>query len=460
MATSLQVRWGIVGTAILAAAALVLFPPAGVGATPLHAGALCLVAIAFIATGVVPEHLTALGFFAAAVLLHIAPANVVFTGFVSSALWLVFGGLFIAAGVQKTGLGSRIARSLIRYSGKSYGRILVAAMAASFALMIVMPSVMGRVLILVPLAAILSDELGYGAGSKGRAGIIAAVIMASFATSGAILPSNVANMILVGTSQEIFGIKFTYADWLLYQMPVNGILKAVLIYGVCWKLFREPPKASARFEERQPWSAAELRMALILGAALLVWVTDSWHGLDPGWVGLAAGILTLLPGVGVLERGAFDRDIAFGPVFFTAGLMGIGKVISWSGVGDLLGQGILASAPFTPGAHALNYGLIFVFSNVLGLVTGQLGATTIITPLADSVATAGGMPVFAVLMTYVAAYSNIWLPYQTSPTLIGVRMAGMGLSTGAKVMAISAALYLLILAPLNYLWWEILGLFG
>ena len=41
----------------------------------------------------------ALGFFAAAVLLHIAPANVVFTGFISSALWLVFGGLFIAAGV-------------------------------------------------------------------------------------------------------------------------------------------------------------------------------------------------------------------------------------------------------------------------------------------------------------------------------------------------------------------------
>jgi di/tricarboxylate transporter len=458
--TSIRVRWGIVGTAILVAALLNLFPPAGVGGTPLHAGGLCLVAIAFIATGVVPEHLTALGFFALAVLLHVAPASVVFTGFTSSALWLVFGGLFIAAGVQKTGLGSRIARSLIRHSGDSYGRILAAAMTASFALMILMPSVMGRVLILVPLAAILSDELGYAAGSKGRAGIIAAVIMASFATSGGILPSNVANMILVGTSQNTFGIHFTYAGWLLYQMPVNGILKAVLIYAVCWKLFRQPPRAKATFEARQPWSAAELRMAMILGGALLVWATDSLHGLDPGWVGLAAGILTLLPGVGVLERGAFDRDIAFGPVFFTAGLMGIGKVISWSGVGDLLGKGILTVEPFTAGAHALNYALIFVFSNLLGLVTGQLGATTIITPLASKIAEAGGMPVFAVLMTYVAAYSNIWFPYQTSPTLIGVRMAGMSLFTGAKVMAASAALYLLILAPLNFLWWEILGLFG
>lgn len=458
--TSLQVRWGIVGIAILIAAILTLFPPAGVGATPLHAGALCLVAIAFIATGVVPEHLTALGFFAVAVLLHIAPASVVFTGFTSSALWLVFGGLFIAAGVQKTGLGSRIARSLIRYSGDSYGRILAAAMAASFALMILMPSVMGRVLILVPLAAILSDELGYDEGSKGRAGIIAAVIMASFATSGAILPSNVANMILVGTAHETFGTRFTYAGWLLYQMPVNGILKAVLIYVVCWRLFRQPPRAKASFEDRQPWTAAELRMALILGGALVVWATDTLHGLDPGWVGLTAGILTTLPGVGVLERGAFDRDIAFGPVFFTAGLMGIGKVIAWSGVGGLLGKGVLAIAPFTPGADGLNYGLIFVFSNLLGLVTGQLGATTIITPLADNVAAAGGLPLFAVLMTYVAAYSNIWFPYQTSPTLIGVRMAGMSLFTGARVMAISAALYLVILAPLNFLWWEILGLFG
>jgi di/tricarboxylate transporter len=460
VSTSYRVRWGIVLTAVLVAALLNLAPPAGVGARPLHAGSLCLVAIALIATGVLPEHITALGFFVVAVLFSVAPAGVVFGGFLTSALWLVFGGLFIAAGVQKTGLGARIARSLIQFSGGSYARILAGTIAASFVLMIVMPSVMGRVLILVPLAAILADELGYDTGAKGRAGIIAAVIMASFATSGAILPSNVVNMILVGGGQQVFGIHFTYGGWLLLHFPINGLLKAVLIYLVCWRLFNQPPRAAVKAEARRAWSAAELRMALILGGALVVWATDSLHGLDPGWVGLAAGILTLLPGVGVLEGGAFDRDIAFGPVFYTAGLMGIGKVISWSGVGDLLGHGLLAVAPFTAGAHALNYALIFVFTNLLGLFTGQLGATTIITPLAGKIAAASQMPVYAVLMTYVAAYSNIWFPYQTTPTLIGVRMAGLSLFTGAKVMAISAALYLLILAPINFLWWEALGLFG
>jgi di/tricarboxylate transporter len=48
-------------------------------------------------------------FFLLATLLSIAPPSVVFSGFQSSAFWLVFGGLVIGVALDSTGLGARIA---------------------------------------------------------------------------------------------------------------------------------------------------------------------------------------------------------------------------------------------------------------------------------------------------------------------------------------------------------------
>ena len=45
--------------------------------------------------------------------LAIAPAGVVFSGFASGTLWLVLGGLIIAEAVNETGLGVRFARCVI-----------------------------------------------------------------------------------------------------------------------------------------------------------------------------------------------------------------------------------------------------------------------------------------------------------------------------------------------------------
>jgi steroid 5-alpha reductase family enzyme len=58
-------------------------------------GCLVVGTIALWATARLPEYLTALLFFAAAMVLHIAPSEVVFSGFLSSAFWLVLSGFVL-----------------------------------------------------------------------------------------------------------------------------------------------------------------------------------------------------------------------------------------------------------------------------------------------------------------------------------------------------------------------------
>ena len=81
---------------------------------------LAIFTIGFWATGVLPEYLTSLAFFSLAMLFSVSPGHVVFSGFVSSVVWLVFGGLVLGVAIKRTGPGERIANRLALTFGKTY----------------------------------------------------------------------------------------------------------------------------------------------------------------------------------------------------------------------------------------------------------------------------------------------------------------------------------------------------
>ena len=123
----------IATAAVVLAAVVVFFLPAPAGYTPqtMHAAALCILVIGLWVRGAMPEHIVGLLLFFLAMVLAIAPASVVFSGFASGTLWLVLGGLIIAEAVNSTGLGERFARFLIGRHTLSY-RALIAAVVLVF----------------------------------------------------------------------------------------------------------------------------------------------------------------------------------------------------------------------------------------------------------------------------------------------------------------------------------------
>lgn len=70
------------------------------------------VTIVLWATSLLPEFITALLFFTAAMAARIAPPEVIFGGFASSAFWLVFSGFVLGVAIRKTGTADRAARAL------------------------------------------------------------------------------------------------------------------------------------------------------------------------------------------------------------------------------------------------------------------------------------------------------------------------------------------------------------
>jgi anion transporter len=423
----------------------------------IHPGWLAGIAILLWATGLLPEFLTALLFFAALMILHAAPPEIVFSGFLSAAFWLVLSGFILGAAVKKVGLADRIAISLIERMSGSWTAMVFGVVALTYGLAFVMPSNMGRVTLLMPIVMALADRAGLPKDSRGRHGLALAVGFGTYELSGSILPANVPNLILTGAVEKNYGLHFSYLPYLLLHAPILGILRGAIIAGLIAFLFPEKINRVSSQARVEPLSAQEWRLAILLLVTLAFWMTDSLHGIQPAWVGLAAACFCLLPRVGFLNSDEFAAGVNVRTCVYVAGVLSLATVVAWSGLGDRIGQIIIPWLPIDPNHPARSFGSIVLLGNVIAFGVASNGLPAVFTPLAQALADHSGLALTTVLMAQVISYSTALLPYQAAPIVVAMGMEKVPMRDGVKCCLIIGAITLLVLMPLDYLWFRLLG---
>jgi hypothetical protein len=96
-----------------------------------------------------------------------------------------------------------------------------------------------------------------------------------------------------GAAEGSYGIHLNYLPYAA-ATPVLGWLKGDLNCLICW-LFPGKPHPPRELMPLPPMSRDEKRLAWLLAVVLVLWVSESWHGIGPAWTGLAAAVVTLLP---------------------------------------------------------------------------------------------------------------------------------------------------------------------
>ena len=445
----------LIALAAVFGAALVLvwgpLPPAET-----HALALVIAAIGLWATGAIPEHVTALAFFTVAMLTQVAPPRVIFSGFESAALWLIFGGLVMGVAVRSTGLGERIAHALARLFGSSYWGVIGGVTLVGVALGFVMPSSMGRAILLMPIALALADRFGFAAGSRGRTGIVLAAAFGCHVPTFSVLPANLPNIVFTGSAETLYHYTPTYGSYLLLHFPVLGLLKTLLMVPLIVWLWPDTPQPAAP-RPHSAMSRDEHWLALLLTAAVVLWATDFAHHISPAWISMAVAVVLLWPGIGLVKGPAFNREINYGSLFYVGGILALGALVGESGLGSRLAAAILSVVPLSPGQPGWNYAGLAAVSTLVGTVTTLPGVPAVLTPLAAQMAQASGLPLESVLMSQVLGFSNPLLPYESAPLVVAMQLGGERLASAQKLCLILALATIIGLMPLNYVWWHLLG---
>ncbi len=424
-----------------------------------RATALAAVTIFLLATSAIPEYLTALLFFVIAMLFDIAPAPVVFSGFSSTAFWLVFGGLILGIAISITGLGKRIALKLAAHLTGSYLKILTGMALVGLLFAFIMPSSMGRVLLLLPISSAVADHFGFREGTKGRTGVILVTTLSTFLPAFSIMPANVPNIILLGMAENQFDFSPLFGSWLVLHFPVLGLLKTVVLVAVVRLLYPDTPAHTSTPHRTAALSRDEKVLSGVLLLLLVLWGTDCFHRISPAWITLGGALFLLLPkpGAGIVSEQIFATRVNNRSLFFVAGVIGLGNLLTSSGAAAMFSDRLTALLPLSRETPFLNYIAITAAASVAGLFTTLPGVPAVMTPLSPELAAATGFSVPSVLMLQIVGISTLLLPYQAPPIVVAMQLANEKFSNFAKPVAVIAVLTWTVLLPVDYLWLRVTG---
>jgi len=448
----------LVGLFALAALAIALLPPPDGAPKAMIGLAVVAFTVALWATAALPALHSGAIFFALALATGIAPTVPLLSGFWSNAAALVFGGLIIGSAAERTGLGRYVAHALM--SGlATYPRLIAGILIGSGALSFLVPTTMGRLAITLPILMAAAKEAGYEPASRGYIGMILTAVAGNYLTSYAILPANLTNIIALGALEGIGGPTLQYGPYMITAMPVLGIIKGITFWAaICLLLPAPPPRASTSGDgSPNVLSPAARRLATLLAITVLLWVTDFIHHIKPGWIALAAGLVCLVPGLGLARAEEAVDFNKLTSVFSLAAVLGVATVLTYSGAGGMIARALTQLVPASGASPAYGFMLISTASSLIATFATIVGCIAIVTPTLPAIEAATHLPLTAGIMAELTGLQAVFFPFETVPIMVGLMMGKVPATSTLKVLIALAVTGLFIIAPLQIAWLKLLG---
>lgn len=395
------------------------------------------------------------------ILLGLATPDQVFRIWTLPLMWLIVGSFLIAAAVTKSGLAERVATFFIIRYATSYRSLIILTYVLGFVLSFLIPHPFPRALLLMSLMRAIIQKSGMNAADAASVGL--SVFVSTTATSTILLTGDsTLNIATVGFS----GLSLGWLDWPKY-MAIPGILASLLMMILHLALFRQTglvqiDHSSLELDQQKQGTMTRLEIVTLfwVGLALLLWSTDSLHGIDPAWVALLVVVGLSLPEVGdVLDVKDLSAGINWPILFFVSGAMAIGTVGKATGLADWLASTLLPAIP--PENPYLFAALVGGVTMLIHMVLGSaLACMSIVAPpMVHYAVSAGWSPLFPALLVYTAVAIHYIFPFQHVAILLGQGETG-GYST-RHVLKYGLPLTLValfVLMPIEVTWWIILGL--
>jgi hypothetical protein len=341
-----------------------------------------------------------------------------------------------------------------------YARLeaLITAALAGVGLAFVVPTAIGRAVLLAPIAIEMARRLGFEKGSRGSTGLILTAGMSTSLPAFAILPSNVPNVVMTGIAENLYEKTFSYGEYLAINFPVLGGFGVICIVLLNWVLFRDEPKAEIVTTSETNFSRVEFALSLVLCATILLWITDAWHGVGPSWIAMGAALLCTSPLVGALSARDLTTKINFGPMFFVAGVIGFGAVVSDLGLSQQVGSALVGNLHSLGDAgDGLIYAAIMMIGMIVAAGTTVPTAPGLMTPLAGELSAITGWSIDSVLLMQVPTWVIIPLPYLVPPLVLTITVGKVPPAQAVKLFLCYFIVGLTVLAPAHFAWARWIG---
>ncbi|MFV8828006.1 SLC13 family permease [Alkalihalobacterium sp. APHAB7] len=362
----------------------------------------------------------------------------------NSIIFLFLGGFLIALAMERWDLHKRIALTIISIIGTSTQRLVLGFMVATGFLSMWISNT-ATAMMMVPIGTAIIYQVSRSLKEKnvgianedknfGRAMMLGIAYAASIGGLATLIGTP-PNMILAGVVNELYGIDISFADWMMFGLPLS-----IILLGLAWvylikfafpvqmktlpggdELIREQKKSLGKtsFEEKA--------VLTIFSLAAFAWITRSFlldgliPGIDDTMIAItAAAILFMIPSLS--KRGTFLLDwetakkVPWGILLLFGGGLAIAAGFRESGLAAWIGNQLTV----VEGVHfLLVVTIVTALVMFLTEITSNTASATMILPIMASLAFAIDVHPYALMIpAAIAASCAFMLPVATPPNAV------------------------------------------
>jgi di/tricarboxylate transporter len=422
--------------------------------------ALTLMTVVWWATQVAQSGFVGGAYLVLLIIMGVAEPALVFKSWTGSTLWLVIGAYLIAGAVKDSGLGERIAYAFIKKFVRSYNGLIVSIFILTFIMSLLIPHPWPRAFLIMSVMAVVCKSGNMPKEDIVKIGFI--TFAASCPVSMIFLTGDATiNPLAVANS----GVACSFLEWFKY-MSVPMIFASLVTMVLCMVLFRATKPLTINYEEIKAKQQSlgrittmEKRTLIWLIIAIVLWLTDSLHHINVGWITLAVGLLMSMPLIGEVLTPKSWAGVPVHVLVFLTSAMAIGTVGGATGMNVWIANTLLpAQIPSNIYILALLIAVITVVVHMfMGSVIAVMGVC--IPAFVAFTSKSGINPLPISLMVFSAINIHYILPFHNLAILVGCE-PDTGGYTQKEVLKLGIPLTLVVFLTvlIEAAWFQVVGL--
>ena len=384
-------------------------------------------------TEAIPNYLTSLVIILAIVLTGVTTQKVAFAQLGHPVMWLNILSFVLASMLVKTRVAKRFALWFVLKFGKSARGIFFSFIVINIVLSAFISATTAKASILLPIFMVVAAIYGASDGNRnnfGRNLVLQNLFQINVGATGFLTGSG-AHLLAISLFMGAYGSGIGYSEWFVACFPLTVIMILIGWFIGTKVIFPMKP------EERKPqieggmqrlqseldamgkMTVEEYKAIAIFVGVLLLWATDSLHGIDATVVAFIGAVVALMPGIGVVKCN--DVDIPWHLMLFSAGAYTLGAGLDATKLPETLvnagfdSLGITADTPFWVLYVVLTF--LMMFSGLI--FQSKTMRTLIFVPIAIGVEQKFGFPMLSLAFPVAMLIEHVYvLPFNSKPAAL------------------------------------------
>lgn len=391
----------------------------------------------------------------------VAEPTLIFSTWTTSMMYLIIGAYLIAVAVKESGLGERIAYKLIIRFVSSFKSIIISIFVLTFILALLIPHPWPRAFLIMSVMAVVVKSANIPREDAVKIGFT--VFTASIPVSMIFLTGDASINPLAAASCDVPVGWMMWLEVMGLPMAVTSVVTMLMLL-VMFKPTKEvqvnKAEIVAKLESMGPMSGREKRTAFWVALAIVLWMTDTMHGIDIGWVTLFIAMGMAMPKIGEILTPKSWGGVPVQTLIFLTAAVAIGRVGGATGMNAWIAQTVLPSS--VPENMFVLAAFITAVSIVIHLIFGSVIAVMgiVIPAMLAFTSSMGISTIIPVMIAYTAINAHFILPFHNLAILVGLGEDN-GLYTEKETVRFGVpftAVLFVITVLVEIPWWKAIGL--